>query len=50
MPEVDSIMAMQNFWVHHFGYVATEVPKEKLFDLSIAKEAKERLEKEKPFG
>lgn len=50
MPEVKSIMEMQNFWVHHFGYVAKEVPEEKLFDLSIAKEAKQRLEKEKPFG
>ena len=49
-PEVDSIMAMQDFWTHHFNFVKTEVPRDKLFDLSIAKEAKQRLAKEKPFG
>jgi NitT/TauT family transport system substrate-binding protein len=51
MPLVDSVMAMQDFWSgKYFHYVETKVSREQLFDLSIAREAKTRLEKERPFG
>jgi NitT/TauT family transport system substrate-binding protein len=51
LPLVDSVMAMQDFWSgKYFHYVETKVSREQLFDLSIATEAKARLEKEKPFG
>ena len=51
LPLVDSVMAMQDFWSgKFFNYVEKKVPREQLFDLSIAKEAKARLDKEKPFG
>jgi len=50
-PLVDSIMDMQDFWSgKHFSYVEKKVSREQLFDLSIAEEAKARLDKEKPFG
>ena len=51
LPLTDSVMAMQDFWSgKYFNYVEKKVSREQLFDLSIAKEAKARLEKEKPFG
>lgn len=51
VPNVNSIMQMQDFWAgKHFSYVEKKVSREQLFDLSIAKEAKARWEKEKPFG
>ena len=51
IPVVDSVMAMQDFWSgKYFQYVEKKVSREQLFDLSIAKEAKARLEKDKPFG
>jgi NitT/TauT family transport system substrate-binding protein len=51
MPLVDSIMEMQDFWSgKYFNFVEKKVPREQLFDLTIAKEAQARLEKEKPFG
>jgi NitT/TauT family transport system substrate-binding protein len=51
IPVVDSVMAMQDFWSgKYFQYVEKKVSREQLFDLSVAKEAKARLEKEKPFG
>jgi NitT/TauT family transport system substrate-binding protein len=51
LPLVDSVMAMQDFWSgKYFNYVEKKVAREQLFDLSIAKEAKARLDKEKPFG
>jgi NitT/TauT family transport system substrate-binding protein len=51
LPLVDSVMAMQDFWSgKYFNYVEKKVTREQLFDLSIAKEAKARLEKERPFG
>jgi len=51
LPLVDSVMSMQDFWSgKYFNYVEKKVSREQLFDLSIAKEAKARLEKEKPFG
>jgi NitT/TauT family transport system substrate-binding protein len=51
MPVVDSIMEMQDFWTGpYFHLVEKKVTQEELFDLSIAKEAKARLDREKPFG
>jgi NitT/TauT family transport system substrate-binding protein len=50
IPNVKSVMAMQDYWSDYFTYVEKKVPEDQLFDLSIAKEAKARLDKEKPFG
>jgi NitT/TauT family transport system substrate-binding protein len=51
LPLVDSIMEMQDFWSgKYFNFVERKVTREQLFDLDVAKEAKARLEKEKPFG
>ena len=51
MPLVDSIMEMQDFWSgKYFSSVERKVPREQLFDLSIAREAQARLAKDKPFG
>jgi NitT/TauT family transport system substrate-binding protein len=51
MPLVDSAMAMQDFWSgKYFNFVERKVSREQLFDLSIAKDAKARLERDKPFG
>jgi NitT/TauT family transport system substrate-binding protein len=51
MPQIDSIMKMQEFWSgNYFQYVQKKVTREQLFDLSIAKEAKEKFDREKPFG
>ena len=51
MPLVDSITEMQDFWSgKYFHLVEKKVPREQLFDLSIARDAKARLDKEKPFG
>ncbi len=51
MPQVQSIMDMQDFWSgKYFHFVEKKVTREDLFDLSIAKEAKARLDREHPFG
>lgn len=51
IPPVDSIMKMQDFWSgKDFHFVETKVTREQLFDLSVAREAKARLDREKPFG
>ena len=51
MPLVDSIMEMQDFWSgKYFNFVEKKVSREQLFDLSVARDAKARLDKEKPFG
>jgi NitT/TauT family transport system substrate-binding protein len=50
VPPVDEIMKMQDFWSgKYFHFVEKKVTKEQLFDLSVAKEAKARLDREKPF-
>jgi len=50
-PIVDSIMEMQDFWSGpHFKFVEKKVTREQLFDLSVAAEAKARLDRDKPFG
>jgi NitT/TauT family transport system substrate-binding protein len=51
MPVVDSIMEMQDFWSGpYFHLVEKKVTRDEIFDLSIAKEAKARLDRERPFG
>jgi NitT/TauT family transport system substrate-binding protein len=49
IPPIDSIMAMQDYWADYFVYVEKKVIRAQLFDLSVAKEAKKRLDQEKPF-
>ena len=50
MPVVESIMEMQDFWSGpHFTFVEKKVTREQIFDLSIAREAKTRLDRERPF-
>ena len=50
MPPIDSILGMQDYWADYFTYVEKKVPRDQLFDLSIAPEAKRRLETQKPFA
>jgi NitT/TauT family transport system substrate-binding protein len=50
IPNVKSVMAMQDYWSDYFGYVEKKVPEDQLFDLAIARDAKARLDREKPFG
>jgi NitT/TauT family transport system substrate-binding protein len=50
-PPVNSIMEMQDFWSgKHFSLVEKKASRQQLFDLNVAKEAKARLVKQKPFG
>lgn len=51
MPNIDSCMAQGKFWTDTMKMVSgSAVTKEKLFDLSPAIEANERLAKSNPFG
>jgi NitT/TauT family transport system substrate-binding protein len=51
IPPVDSIMEMQDFWSgKYFSFVEKKVSRDQLFDLTIARDAKARLDREKPFG
>ncbi len=50
IPQVDSILRMQDYWNDYYTFVERKVPREQLFDLSVAREAKARLDREKPFG
>jgi hypothetical protein len=43
-------MAMQDYWADYFTYVEKKATREQLFDLSVAQEAKKRLDAEKPFN
>ena len=49
IPPIDSIMAMQDYWADYFNYVEKKATREQLFDLSVAQEAKKRLDAEAPF-
>jgi len=50
LPNIDSIMSMQDFWAAgRFKLVQQKVTKEQLFDPTIAGEAAERLAKNNPF-
>ena len=43
-------MAQQDYWSGYFTYVEKKVPEDQLFDLSIAKEAKARLDTLPGYG
>jgi NitT/TauT family transport system substrate-binding protein len=50
IPNIPSVMRMQDYWADYYDYVEKKVSAERLFDTSIAKEAMRRLETEKPFA
>jgi len=50
IPPIDSILAMQDYWADYFTYVEKKATREQLFDLSVARDAKRRLDAEKPFA
>jgi NitT/TauT family transport system substrate-binding protein len=50
IPNIPSVMKMQDYWADYYDYVEKKVSAERLFDTSIAKEALRRLETEKPFA
>ncbi|MGC1444860.1 MAG: ABC transporter substrate-binding protein [Xanthobacteraceae bacterium] len=50
IPNVASIMRMQDYWNSPaFHLVEKKIPQEQLFDLSVTKEAAQRLARDKPF-
>jgi len=50
-PNVDSIMAMQDFWsASRFNLVQRKVTREQLFELTVARDALARLKAEHPFN
>jgi NitT/TauT family transport system substrate-binding protein len=49
IPNIPSVMKMQDYWADYYNYVEKKVSADRLFDTSIAKEAMRRLETEKPF-
>ena len=50
IPNIKSVMEMQDYWSDYFTYIEKKVPESALFDLSIAKEATARLARDNPFG
>lgn len=50
LPNVASIMKMQDYWADYYDFVEKKVTAEQLFDTALAEEALARLEKEKPFA
>lgn len=50
LPQRDSVLQMQDFWADYFHFVEKKVPADQLFDVSIARDAKTRLDREHPFG
>ena len=50
MPNVASVMRQQDFWADTFKMVEHKVAQDRVIDVSIAKEAAQRLDAEKPFG
>jgi NitT/TauT family transport system substrate-binding protein len=51
LPNVASVMKMQDYWAKGpFRLVKETVPEDRLFDLSVTREAKQRLDRERPFG
>ncbi|TMJ91623.1 MAG: hypothetical protein E6G76_02775 [Alphaproteobacteria bacterium] len=49
-PNIASIMGQQDFWADTFKMVERKVPQDRVVDMTIAKEAVQRLAAEKPFG
>ena len=50
LPPIDSILAMHDYWADYFTYVENKATRSQLFDLTVARDAKRRLDAEKPFG
>jgi NitT/TauT family transport system substrate-binding protein len=50
MPQIASVMKQQDFWANYYTYVEKEVPADQLFDTSLLKEAKARLDHDHPFA
>ena len=50
MPNIASMMQQQDFWADTFKLIAHKVPQERVIDISIARDAVQRLAAEKPFG
>jgi NitT/TauT family transport system substrate-binding protein len=50
LPNIESIMRQQDFWADTFKLVEHKVPLERVIDPSIARDAAQRLDAEKPFG
>jgi hypothetical protein len=51
VPLANSILDIQEFWAgKHFSLVEKKVSRQQLFEFNIARDAKARLAKEKPFG
>ena len=50
IPNIPSVMKMQDYWADYYDYVEKKISAERLFDTSIAKEALQRLGAEKPFA
>jgi NitT/TauT family transport system substrate-binding protein len=50
MPNMASIMKMQDYWADYYDFVERKVAQDRLFDPSIATEAVARLNAENPFG
>ena len=49
IPNIPSVMRMQDYWADYYDYVEKKVSAERLFDTTIAKEAMSRLQSENPF-
>jgi len=49
IPKEKPLIAQQDYWADYLHLVQKKVPESKLFALSIAREAKARLDREKPF-
>jgi NitT/TauT family transport system substrate-binding protein len=49
MPSTDAILRMQDYWVDYFHLASEKLSASQLFDLSIAKEARQRLDRDHPF-
>jgi NitT/TauT family transport system substrate-binding protein len=49
LPSTDAILRMQDYWVDYFHLANEKLSAAQLFDLSIAKEARERLDRDHPF-
>jgi hypothetical protein len=47
---VSSVMQQQDFWADTFKMVEHKVPQDRVIDVTVAKEAAQRLDAEKPFG
>jgi NitT/TauT family transport system substrate-binding protein len=49
LPSTEAILRMQDYWVDYFRLATQKVPADELFDLTIAKEARQRLDRDHPL-